>query len=142
MPADTGNDSRSGNDTTESHQRIREAARAHVLARADQLPGQIEVKIARLDPRLRLRRCERPLETYDSPNGLRPGRNVVGVRCTGQHPWKLYVTVDIATLQPVVVAARPLARGQQVSRSARPICASSSATPRACTRPSTPRPAT
>ncbi len=106
---------RAGNDTTESHQRIREAARAHVLARADQLPGQIEVKIARLDPRLRLRRCERPLETYDSPNGLRPGRNVVGVRCTGQHPWKLYVTVDIATLQPVVVAARPLARGQQVS---------------------------
>ncbi len=99
----------------ESHQHIREVARAHVLARAAQLPGEIEVTVSRLDPRLRLEPCDVPLESYDSPNGLRPGRNVVGVRCNGRHPWKLYVTVEIVTLQPVVVAARPLARGQTVS---------------------------
>ncbi|RMG35631.1 MAG: flagella basal body P-ring formation protein FlgA [Gammaproteobacteria bacterium] len=99
----------------ESHERIRETARQHVLARATEFPGKIQVTTSPLDSRLHLQRCNRPLESYDSPNGLRPGRNVVGVRCPGSKPWKLYVRVNIATLGPVVVAARPLARGQQIS---------------------------
>ena len=96
----------------ESHQAIREAALAHVRARAAQFPGRIEISTSPLDRRLRLPACDQPLQTYDSPNGLRPGRGVVGVRCDGSHPWKLYVGVRIATLEPVVVLARPVARNQ------------------------------
>ncbi len=99
----------------ESPDRIREAARLHVLARAEDFPGEVRVTTSRLDSRLRLPRCEAPLATYDSPNGLRPGRNVVGVRCDTPRPWKLYVTVNVATLEPVVVAARALARGQTIA---------------------------
>lgn len=100
----------------ESHTRIREAARQHVLDRAGEFSGRIEVTASPLDSRLRLARCDQPLTTYDSPNGLKPGRNVVGVRCAGGKPWKLYVRVKVATIGPVVVATRPLARGQQISR--------------------------
>lgn len=101
----------------QSHQAIREAALAHVRARADQFPGKIRLTASPLDARLRLATCEKPLQTYDSPNGLRPGRNVVGVRCDGAHPWKIYVGVQIATLEPVVVLAHPVARNQLLQAS-------------------------
>lgn len=102
-------------DGWESHTRIREAARQHVLDRADTFSGRMEVTTSPLDSRLRLTRCDQPLTTYDSPNGLKPGRNVVGVRCEGRKPWKLYVRVKVATIGPVVVSARALARGQQLA---------------------------
>jgi len=98
-------------DSYESHDRIREAARQHVLEWAQQLPGKVEVTTGSLDRRLRLSTCDIPLTSHDSPNGLKPGRSVVAVRCEGKKPWKIYVSVNIATLQPVVVAARTIARG-------------------------------
>ena len=68
--------------------------------------------MGRLDSRLRLARCDQALETYDSPNALSGGRGVVGIRCTGSSPWKLYVPVQIATFNQVVVSRRPLIRNQ------------------------------
>jgi len=97
------------------HADILAAARAHVEQHAEQFGGNIEVTAKPLDRRLRLGLCELPLQTYESPNGLRPGRSVVGVRCDGAKPWKIFVSVNIATVQPVVVLAQPLARGQTVT---------------------------
>lgn len=98
----------------QSHEGIRAAAERHALAEAEGLGGRAEVTVGRLDSRLRLAACDRPLETYDSPNGLNGGRGVVGVRCEGSQPWKLYVPVDIAVMERVVVSRRPLVRGQSV----------------------------
>lgn len=98
----------------ESHDDIRAAAERHVLAGAEGLDGRIEVTAGSLDSRLRLAACDVPLETYDSPNGLNGGRGVVGVRCNGSRPWKLYVPVTVANLQHVVVSRRPLVRGQSL----------------------------
>lgn len=99
----------------EPHDNIIEAARRHVLERADDFAGEITVKVSRPDRRLRLALCGQPLQTYQAPSGLKPGRGVVGVRCEGPKPWKIYVSVHIATLQPVVVTRQPLARGQLVT---------------------------
>lgn len=99
----------------ESHDTIRAVAREHALAQVDKLPGEVEVTAGKLDRRLRLAACEVPLSAYDSPNGLKPGRNVVGVRCEGEKPWKLYVTINIATTESVVVAARPIGRGHMIT---------------------------
>jgi flagella basal body P-ring formation protein FlgA len=96
----------------ESHDHIREVARQHVLERAGEFAGTVKITTARLDRRLRLNACDKPLTAYDSPNGLRPGRNAVGVRCDGKKPWKIYVSTNIATLESVVVAARAVSRGQ------------------------------
>jgi flagella basal body P-ring formation protein FlgA len=98
----------------QSHESIRAAAERHALAGTDRLDGRAEVTVGSLDSRLRLAACDRPLETYDSPNGLNGGRGVVGVRCDGSQPWKLYVPVDIAIMERVVVSRRPLVRGQSV----------------------------
>ena len=97
---------------TQSHDSIREAAREHALADAARLSGRIEVSVGSLDSRLRLAACDRPLTSYDSPNGLNGGRGVVGVRCEGSRPWKLFVPVQLAQIEAVVVSRRPLVRGQ------------------------------
>lgn len=101
-----------GQPSTESHANIRAAAERHVLARVDDLPGRVEVTVGSLDSRLRLAECDEALETYDSPNALNGGRGVVGVRCAGSKPWKLYVPVRIAVMDQVVVTRRPVVRGQ------------------------------
>lgn len=101
-------------DAVQSHDSIREAARLHVLADADRFTGRPEVTVGSLDSRLRLAACDRPLTSYDSPNGLNGGRGVVGVRCEGSKPWKLYVPVHVALMDQVVVNRQPVVRGQAV----------------------------
>ena len=100
---------------TQSHTSIREAAREHAQAEAASLPGKVQVEVGSLDSRLKLTACDQPLQTYDSPNGLRGGRGVVGVRCEGSKPWKLYVPVRIAVLEQVVTSRRPVVRGHTLS---------------------------
>lgn len=99
----------------QSHQSILDMAVAHVEEREAQFAGKVQVTALSLDRRLRLAQCDQPLQSYESPNGLKPGRAVVGVRCNGSSPWKIYVPVKIATLQSVVVLKRPLSKGQMIA---------------------------
>ncbi len=96
---------------------IRAAARAHV-ARLYATEGAVrhEIAVQRLDPRLRLARCDRPLETFDPPGARRHGNTVVGVRCPGASPWTVYVPVRVAVIRPVVVTRRPVPRGAVLAR--------------------------
>jgi flagella basal body P-ring formation protein FlgA len=99
----------------QDHASIRDAARQHIAASADDLfTARAEVSVGRLDSRLKLTACDQTLETYDSPNGLNGGRGVVGVRCNGSKPWKIFVPVTVALMESVVVTRRPLTRGQAV----------------------------
>jgi len=96
---------------TQSHQSIRDAAEQHALGETENLPSRPEVTVGTLDSRLKLAACDQPLETYNSPNGLNGGRGVVGVRCSGSKPWKIYVPVKIALMESVVISRQPLVRG-------------------------------
>ena len=100
---------------TQSHKSIRDAARQHALGEVADLPSRPEVTVGNLDSRLKLYACDEPLETYNSPNGLNGGRGVVGVRCNGSKPWKIFVPVKIALMKSVVVSQRPIVRGQVLS---------------------------
>lgn len=69
------------------------------------------VTASRFDTRHRLARCDRPLEGF-----LRDGmdvarRTIVGVRCAGTSPWKIYIPVEIAVSAVVLVARRSLPSG-------------------------------
>lgn len=100
----------------QSHDSIREAARGHALNATQTMTGTPRVSVGELDSRLKLGACDQPLDTYDSPNGLNGGRGVVGVRCSGSKPWKLYVPVRVAVIERVVVSRRPVVRGQSLRR--------------------------
>ena len=94
---------------------IRETAREHAQQMFSDEDNSVNVTAKPLDRRLKLPACDRPLEAYDSPNGINGGRGVVGVRCPGTSPWKLYVPVEISVYRAVVVAKRPLAKGKLLS---------------------------
>jgi flagella basal body P-ring formation protein FlgA len=98
------------------HDEIRRTAAEYVLAQAGAFPVVPEVQAGDLDSRLRLPQCSRPIEAFAPPNGLKAGRTVVGVTCEGEQPWKLYVPVEVRLPGEVVVAARPLRRGDILTR--------------------------
>lgn len=65
------------------------------------------------DPRLRLPLCEAPLEGRVAPGTRSPTQLTIEVACA--HPaWRQYVPVRVRVAEPVVVATRPVARGQAI----------------------------
>ncbi len=97
----------------QNHDAIREAAHGYALEKAHRIHGEaVAVRVGRLDRRLRLTRCDKPLEVFDPPGSRDLGNTTVGVRCNGAHPWTLYVPVTIDAFAEVVVAATPLSRGE------------------------------
>lgn len=74
-----------------------------------------EFTIGRLDPRLRLTPCDAALEMRLRREPAAGGPNAVEVRCVGEQPWSLYVTVDIARYAQVLVSTRALVRGSVIA---------------------------
>ena len=76
---------------------------------------QITPRAGQLDPRLNLARCDTALQGF-LRDGADPGsRTIVGVRCSGSNPWKVYVPVDLVEMRPVLVTKRALPRGHVLS---------------------------
>jgi flagella basal body P-ring formation protein FlgA len=79
--------------------------------------GKAEVRLAPLDPRLRLGNCEEILEVFQ-PSGRRAlGNTTVGVRCPGPQAWTVYVSAKVRAFGEVLVAARYLPRGTNLAAS-------------------------
>jgi len=93
---------------------LKEAARAFLEQEAAQMQGEVEVRIGRLDPRLRLARCDQPLSGFWPNGGRKLGNVTVGVRCEGSASWSIYVRAKLSVFESVVVASRPLSRGSKV----------------------------
>ncbi|MGE0623952.1 MAG: flagellar basal body P-ring formation chaperone FlgA [Pseudomonadales bacterium] len=94
------------------------AATAEAHARSSLGGGgavRVESQVKALDNRLKLARCDQPLQAF-SPPGTEMRQNVVvGVRCRGSNPWQIYVPVRISAVRSVLVTSRPLARGAILS---------------------------
>ncbi|MFT5392650.1 MAG: flagella basal body P-ring formation protein FlgA [Gammaproteobacteria bacterium] len=73
-----------------------------------------EISVGHVDRRLRMPKCNKPLQAFAAPGQTRGDRATVGVRCTSERPWKLYVSARIQTFDDVVVSARPLSRGDVI----------------------------
>ncbi len=95
-------------DTIQPVDSIRDAALEH--ARADLGPNA-HVEAGRLDQRLRLHRCDAPLETFDPPGHGNRSRTTVGVRCETPRPWTLYVPITVQSFKEILAATRSLPRG-------------------------------
>ncbi len=95
---------------------IRDAARAYATQELTGRDEHATVEIGRLDSRLRLERCDRPLETFQTPGQRNGGRTTIGVRCVGQAPWTIYVSARITRHVEVYTAARSLARGTRLGQ--------------------------
>lgn len=77
--------------------------------------GRVEVQMGRLDKRLRMPLCPERLEGFLPPGGRLSGHTSVGVRCPGGPAWTIYIKAQVAVVAPVLVTARPIARGTALS---------------------------
>ena len=96
----------------QSHDSIRDVAHQYMLTQAQKQDHTPIIEVGHLDSRLRLKACSKSLETFSPPGGRKQGRTTVGVRCSGDNPWSLYVPVKVSIMLPVVIAARELPRGK------------------------------
>lgn len=94
---------------------VQHTAEEYVKTIIDQPPkGQLTVKAANLDSRLKLTRCAAPLDASIPGKQSLSGNVTVLVRCPTDG-WQVYVPVQTRLLLPRVVAVKPLARGVVLS---------------------------
>lgn len=86
-----------------------EQATTEHLQRSE-IQGRHEVRVNRLDPRLRLPLCDQPLTTTLESPAQPLGRVTTRVRCDGSAPWTVFVPAEVRLYRPVVVLTRPLKR--------------------------------
>lgn len=75
-----------------------------------QIAGRQQIKISRLDARLRLHKCSQPLQAGLDNNSPPLGRLTVRVRCDGDTPWSIFVPAHVSLHLDVVVAKHPVKR--------------------------------
>ncbi|MCH8506446.1 MAG: flagellar basal body P-ring formation protein FlgA [Ectothiorhodospiraceae bacterium] len=93
---------------------IRETARVFAESTIAAGHDRADVEIGRLDPRLRLQKCETPLEAFRSPGQQNGGRTTIGVRCASPRPWTIYVSARVNSYAQVYTTARSLGRGERI----------------------------
>ncbi len=95
---------------TQDGESVRTVALAYLTQQAAGLPGKPEITIGPVFPR-GLALCD-TLEPF-MPNGTRLwGRTTVGVRCSGAHPWTLYLQAKVSVQATYYTAARAAAPGE------------------------------
>ncbi|WP_455234529.1 flagellar basal body P-ring formation chaperone FlgA [Thiogranum longum] len=99
----------------QAHAAIRGTAQSFLDAFASsQHEGRTEVRLGQLDPRLRLKSCSQPLEGFMPPGGRVIGNTTVGVRCSDEGGWNIYVSARINVFGPVLITRQPIARGSSI----------------------------
>lgn len=71
---------------------------------------RVEVRVERLNPRMRLAPCAR-IEPFLPPNAKLWGRSYVGVRCVEGASWSTMIPVTVSVFGPALVANLPLPMG-------------------------------
>ena len=103
------------NELSQSQASIRDAVKAFVSQRLEKEYPHYEIKVNRLDPRLKLAACQTPLKSFLPAGGKLIGNITIGVRCTGVNPWSIYVPVSVQAMRRVVITARPILRSTTIS---------------------------
>jgi len=111
----TGN-VRAGNVIAQSQNSIRNTVKAYITQGIkDEYPHH-EIQVSRLDPRLKLAACEKPLEGFLPPGAQLIGNTTIGVRCGGKNPWKIYVPASVKAMREVVITSRPILRHSTITK--------------------------
>lgn len=103
-----------GDEMHQPHSDILAAVEQHLLDEHSHSSGVLKIDLTPLDHRLKLTRCEFPLDTFSPSNTGSQGKTTVEVKCSAPKPWKLYVTANVGIEVPVVVARHDLSRGAAI----------------------------
>ncbi|VAW70995.1 hypothetical protein MNBD_GAMMA09-91 [hydrothermal vent metagenome] len=102
----------------QSHKLIIDASRQFLDANIDTSQySRITIKMGRLDPRLRLSKCEIPLTATQAAGSRFSGKTTVHISCSGKAPWTAFVTAQISLYANVIKTAQPLRNGHILRKS-------------------------
>jgi flagella basal body P-ring formation protein FlgA len=97
----------------EEPEQIGRTARQFLEQQTIGLPGAVAIEIGKIDERVSLAACDQSHAFF--PAGSRAwGKTSVGVRCAAPTAWTIYVSANIKVSADYLVAARPLALGQEI----------------------------
>ncbi len=77
----------------------------------------VMINVYPLDSRIFLKRCQAPLSIDYQRNRRRSGKVVTEVRCTGENPWRVYVSAKVYQVKKVAVATTTLMEGERIEPS-------------------------
>ncbi len=98
----------------QSHAIIHDTAQAFAQSASKKLPGKVDIEITPVDSRLRLAPCK-DLQAFLPPGSRLIGKTSIGVRCTAQPGWRVFLQADIKVSVDLLVASRPLSQGTVLS---------------------------
>jgi flagella basal body P-ring formation protein FlgA len=99
--------------TRQDPTQLRQTVEHFLQTQAAGLPGQVNISVGQVDPRLNLPVCA-AIEPF-LPNGSRVwGKTAVGVRCSVPSPWTVYISATVQVIGTYVATAAPLAQGQTI----------------------------
>lgn len=96
---------------TQDHAQIRDTVSAFVREQTQAIPGKITIQVSEIDRRTQLPACP-SLEAFMAPGTQLNGNSSVGVRCTAQHNWSLFVPVNVKISITMLIANKMLLQGQ------------------------------
>ena len=100
----------------QSHAAITLAISQYLTSEADASPQNFEVRVTRLDTRLKLVECKLPLDVFLPHANQNTGSVTVGVRCHGQKPWTIYTKASIKNFKNIAILTKPMPRGAVLSK--------------------------
>ena len=94
---------------------IQEAIRHYI---ASNLASSTDYKetLGRIDTRLKLPLCDKPLTIFTQKDSLKAGRNSIGVKCISKKKWTIYTSAIINIYKDVIVLSQPIKRGEFYSK--------------------------
>ncbi len=93
---------------------IIDAAETFLKRESAGLPGQVSIEVGKIDTRVSRPACAR-LQTFFPAGSRAWGQATVGVRCTAPANWTVYVPASVKVSANYLIAARPLALGQEIA---------------------------
>lgn len=94
---------------------ITKTAESYVRELVGSSDKRITPEAGRLDSRLQLPKCSESLTAFQQRGAKITGRTIVGVRCSGTNPWRIYVPVDVVVTESVLIAGRTLPAGHTLT---------------------------
>lgn len=76
---------------------------------------EYEITVLPLDNRLQLHECLKPLEAFKANETMKAGRTSIGIRCSGDKKWSVFVSAIIKIYENVIVLTQPVQRGEMIT---------------------------
>jgi len=97
----------------QSHESLKNAALSFLQTEVEDMQDT-EITVGNFDKRLRLHQCSSALEAFWPLGNKGTGNTTVGIRCSGDKPWKIYINAYIHIYKSVWVSKNNLNRNQVI----------------------------